>query len=350
MTRKRKRIRTGEKAAAYAVLAVLVVLAVWLGLTQTRFNQAVLVALAHPAAASKAVAGQPQAGPASPLAAFLADLQGGTVASPVEVFNPETLSDKIDGKAELYLASGFKEMASRVFTVAAGKDDPGLRVEAFLYAMESPSGAFAVFSGQRRAGGEPLTLTLNAYATENALFFAQDRYYAELIADQTGPRARAALTAMAQSLLAALPQASLEGSAKGNIAADSDLFPKEGLHQDSIQLAVSDALGMAGLTNVYTAQYTLPKGEAAAFLAVRESEAAASAQAKAYVEFLASMGFKETHPANAPAGAMVMAMDTMTQVVMTKGKILAGVHDAANQDAALELAGNLAKALQEKAK
>jgi len=65
---------------------------------------------------------------------------------------------------------------------------------------------------------------------------------------------------------------------------------------------------------------------------------------------LASMGFKETHPANAPAGVVVMAMDTMTQVVMTRGKMLAGVHDAANQDAALELAGNLAKALHEKAK
>jgi len=349
MTWKRKHIPTGEKAAGYAVLTVLAALAVWLGATQAHFNQAVLVALSHPPGADKTAVGARQAASASQTAAFLAALQEGTAASPVEVFNPETLSDKIDGKAELYLASGFREMASRAFTVNIGKDGPGapetLRVEVFLYAMESPEGAFAVFSGQRRAGGDPLAFAMNAYATENALFFAKDRYYAEFIADRAGPYARQALTALAQSLLASLPR---ESSKESAVAADSDLFPREGLRADSIQLAVSDALGMAGLENVYTAQYALPKGEAAAFLAVRESETAASAQAKAYVEFLTSMGFKETHPADAPAGVAVMAMDTMTQVVMTRGKILAGVHDAANRDAALELAGNLVKAIEKK--
>jgi len=343
MTGKRKRLRAGETMAAYAVLAVLLALAVWLGATQTRYNQAVVVALSHPLPLGKAGIRQPQAVPASQTAAFLGAVTGAAAASSVEVFNPETLSDKIDGKAELYLASGFQEMAVQAFTADAGKDGQALRVEVFVYAMGSPENAFAVFSGQRRAGGDPLTITANAYATENALFFAQDRYYAELVADQAGPQVRQALTTMAKSLLGALPK----GSAA---ASDSALFPKEGLHEDTIQLAVSDALGMAGLENVYTAQYTLPKGEAAAFLAVRQSGEAASEQAKAYTAFLQSMGFKEAHPANAPEGVTIMTMDAMTQVVMARGGVFAGVHDAANQEAALELAGNLARALQEKAK
>jgi hypothetical protein len=106
---------------------------------------------------------------------------------------------------------------------------------------------------------------------------------------------------------------------------------------------------MAGLENVYTAQYTLKSGEAAAFLAVRETPEAAKAQAEAYAGFLASMGFKETKPAGAPDGAKVLALDDMVQVVLAKGRVFAGVHDAANATAALELAGNLAKALEGKA-
>jgi len=357
MTWKRKRIRAGERTAGYAVLAVLVILAVWLAVTQTKYNQAVVVALSHPTPTGKTGIQQAQQSqqtgtvPASQTAAFLGSITGAVAASPVEVFNAETLSDKIDGKAELYLASGFQEMAVQAFTANTGKDGPAVRVEVFLYAMGSPDNAFAVFSGQRRAGGDPLTITANAYATENALFFAKDRYYAEFIADQAGPAVRPILAGMAQSLAAALPTESggSGGPGKSGVASDSALFPKGGLQKDTIQLAVSDALGMAGLENVYTAQYTLQKGEAAAFLAVRQSPQAASEQAKAYAAFLASMGFKEAHLANAPENAMVMTMDTMTQVVLTRGNVLAGVHDAANREAALELARNLAKTLEEKA-
>jgi hypothetical protein len=207
--------------------------------------------------------------------------------------------------------------------------------------MESPKDAFAVFSGQRRSGGEPLPLAANAYATENAFFLTRDRFYIELVADQASPEVRPALEALTQTLLTALPQEEAQ-------SADADLFPTKGLHRDSVRLAVSDALGMEGLENVYTADYSLDQGEAGAFLAVRPSPEEAQSQAEAYVKFLAANGFKEIKPAGAPPGATVMVLDTMVQVVMAKGRVLAGVHDAASAQAALELANEVAKAVEEK--
>lgn len=338
MTRSKIQVGAGEKKAGCAVLAVLAAVAVWLFVRQAQFNPAVIVAMNHPQGAARVIVGK-QSGPATLTASFLEDLQGYPALSPVESYNPETLSDKIDGKAELYLASGFQEMACRSF--AAG-DAGQARVEAFLYAMESPKDAFAVFSGQRRPGADQLSLTANAYATENAVFLTRDRFYIELVADHASPEIRPALESLAQALLTAMPR-------ENSQTADADLFPAEGLHKDSMRLAVSDALGMEGLANVYTADYTLKNGEAGAFLAVRESADEARAQAEAYAKFLAANGFKKINPDGAPAGGTVMAMDNMVQVVMAKGRVLTGVHDSTNQEAALELAGALAKSLEEKA-
>ena len=338
MGRSRSGAGAGEKAVGYSVLAVLAVFVAWLFTVQSQFNPAVIVAMNHPKGSERIMTGPANAQPVSETASRLADLQGFTALSPVESYDSESLSDKIDGKAELYLASGFQEMACRSF---APGEASGARVEVFLYAMDTPKDAFAVFSGQRRAGGDPLALTANAYATENAIFLARDRFYLELVSDQTGPEIRQGLTALGQSILATLPQEAAQGS-------DTALFPADGLRADSVQLAVSDALGMAGLENVYTAQYSLKSGEAAAFLAVRGSPQEAQAQAQAYAGFLQSMGFKESTPPDAPAGAEVLVQDDMMQVVMAKGRVFAGVHDSANALAALELAGNLAKSLEGK--
>lgn len=337
----------GERFAGVTVLGVLAALSVWLFMQQARFNPAVIVAMNHPKGAAGLVSGQ-QSDTATLTASYLAELDkalGDAVAplSPVESYDAQTLSDKIDGKAELYLASGFQEMSNRAF--AAG-DAGGARVDAYLYAMESPKDAFAVFSGQRRQGGDQLSLTPNAYATENALFLTSDRFYLELIADQASPQLRPALEAMAQALLAALPRDEAQSA-----SADAELFPPTGLKKDTVRLAVSDALGMEGFQNVYTAEYALPQGEAAAFLAVRATPEEAAAQAKGYAAFLAANGFKpykpgpKSPPVALPPGAAVLSLDSMVQVVMAKGRVLAGVHDATSTQAALALAAEMARAV-----
>ena len=95
-------------------------------------------------------------------AALLPEVPGFKPLAPIESYGPETLSDKIDGKADLYLPAGFKEMSCRKFNLDTAADKAF--VEVFIYDMGSAANAFAVFSGQRRPGSPNIPLTANAYS------------------------------------------------------------------------------------------------------------------------------------------------------------------------------------------
>ncbi|MFP5258968.1 MAG: DUF6599 family protein [Acidobacteriota bacterium] len=368
---------SGERTAAWTVLACLAAIACWLGLTQSRFNPAVLVALSPPPLTGTMTAGS--AGTGFATAAFLDALPGAVPASPVESYDPATLSDRIDGKAELYLAANFQEMSCRALTLANGA-----HVDVYVYAQAAPKDAFAVLSAQRRSGSRPLPLAPDAYATENALYFTRANHYVELVADRADADTMAGLEQLAGSLYAALgggparpAQATTEAAspAKGVPAAppasttatvpatqtttaqetvdEKTLFPAAGLAADSLRLAASDAMGMAGFANVYTAEYALPSGAATALLAWRDAPGTASAEAKAFAGFLSQNGYAARplppDAAPLPAGAVLLAADGSYEILWTRGRMLAGVHDATSEQAALDLAreldARLAKAL-----
>jgi hypothetical protein len=87
MVRARSRGSIRERKAGYAILALLAMIAVWLLISQSQFNPAVIVAMNHPKGAGRVVTGQ-QAGAASLTASYLADMQGFAALSPVESYNP----------------------------------------------------------------------------------------------------------------------------------------------------------------------------------------------------------------------------------------------------------------------
>jgi hypothetical protein len=62
--------------------------------------------------------------------------------SPPEIFDTATLSDKINGKAELYLSAGFVKLHSQRFKDPTAGD---VWMEVFVYDMQSPQNAFSVF-------------------------------------------------------------------------------------------------------------------------------------------------------------------------------------------------------------
>ena len=67
--------------------------------------------------------------------------------SPPETFDAEKLSEKIDGKAGLYLSAGFKSLTCRRYKKP---DNPDLWLEIFFYDMGNIINSFAVYSMQRR--------------------------------------------------------------------------------------------------------------------------------------------------------------------------------------------------------
>ncbi|MCL4503910.1 MAG: hypothetical protein M1438_18960 [Deltaproteobacteria bacterium] len=335
MVRRKAKVGPAQKLTGYAILALLGLIIIGMLFRQAHFNPAVKAALRTPIS-GKIQTASSQAPAAT--AALLPEVGGFTPLAPVESFGPDNLSDKIDGKAELYLPAGFKEMSCRKFGVdAAGK----AYVEVFLYDMGSGQNAFAVFSSQRRPGSPDSPLTANAYTASNALFFTQGRYYVEIVADRASEAMQKSLETYAQALLAKLPA---EGGAQTTDA--KEFFPKEGLAADTVRLCATDTFCLEGLNNVLTGEYSLKSGKATGFIARRETPDLAQSDAKRYVDFLTANGYQKTEPAP-PADFQVLALDNSYEIVFVQGRTMAGVHDATTPQAAVELAAKLKRQLKD---
>jgi len=198
-----------------------------------------------------------------------------------------------------------------------------------------------VFSGQRRPGSPSSPLTANAYATTNALFFTQGRFYVEIVADRASETLQSSLESYATALLAKMPA---EGETKDAAA----LFPKEGLARDTVRLSAADTFGLEGLNNVLTGEYSLKGGKATAFVAVRDTPEQARAEARRYLDFLAANGYQKVQTPGSPEDTPVLVLDNSFEMVFVEGRTLTGVHDATTLAAALELAAQLQTALKGK--
>lgn len=321
-----------ETAAAVAVLCCLAIIAGGVGLVQPRFNPGVRNLAAIAADPLKAAA--PAQTDGTPL---IPAPEGVSVLTPAESFDRESLSDKINGKAELYLSAGFVRLDSQRFALS---DRPEAWMEAFVYDMGAAQNAFAVFSAQRRADGAALDIGDFAYRAGNALFIAHGHYYLELIAAAEDERLAAAVEGLAENFIRSRPVAAAAIS-------ERDLFPKAGLIADSIGLIAADAFGVAGLDQVFTAAYRRQSAELTAYFSRRADAAAAAEQVRSYAEFLTTYGGKRLAAEDPVPGAVVIEILDAYMVFFSQGPYFAGVHEAADRDLALALARDLAAALKE---
>lgn len=254
---------------------------------------------------------------------------------PEETFDSETLSDKIDGKAELYLSSGFVKLSTRRFAM---KTNPKRWIELFIYDMGNQTNAFSVYSVQKRQDSRPVDLGVSAYATADALFLANGPKYFEIISaskDLTDEMA-----AMARNLIEAEPQY----AEKQN---ESSLFPPESLDGSSISLHLSDVFGFSGLDRVYTAGYYTGAARVTAFISQRENPEDAAVLATAYGQFLLDNGGSDVGDIpGAPDSKIYKVFDTY-EVVMHRGKFFAGAHEADDMESAVEVASRIYRKLGE---
>jgi hypothetical protein len=308
-----------ERVASLIILAVLAVIAVGVGLRQASFNPAVLIARdACPSNARSSSLASASAIPSQlePLGA-------------AESFNADNLYDKIDGKAELYLAAGFGQMHCQRFAL---KDTHDLWFEWFVYEMHSLPSAFSVFTTQRRAEGQPLKLANYAYRTQNAVYLVSGSNYVEAVASDANERLVNAVLEMASAFVAS------DSSSHSRIS-ELDLFPEEDLLPNSQTLQIADAFGFDGLRNVFTARYRINEVEATAFLTTCSSPTEAAHVRDAYAAFLLGNGGKEL---NGGSGSerRVEIMDG-TELLFSAGNLVAGVHGASSLKAAEVLAQRL---------
>jgi hypothetical protein len=331
--REHKNSSRRQTVLSMVILSALLVIGAGIWITQSRFNPGVLN--------KDALLPEPNAGkPSAQLApnAYFAPLPDGIQPlSSTEIFDARTLSDKIDGKAELYLSAGFARLVSQRF-----KDERAVDfwMEAFVYDMGNSQNAFSVFSAQRREDAVPLDLTQNAYRTPNALFLTHGRYYAEIIASKASEQVPQPVTLMAETFIRNTP-------AETAAVDETALFPKQEQVRNSIVLIAANAFGYDGFDKIYSAEYELGGQRLTAYLSHRRTPAEAGKLASTYTAFLLTYGgqnIEEQMPIK--DARMIKILDTY-EIVFSHGSYLAGIREASDIHQAKTLAERLYRRIKE---
>lgn len=324
-----------ESTVSWAIMGTLAVIAIGLFIRQSHYDPTLFVPSVSESQAPGEIA--PASLPSSDLRQFVP--QDMSVFGPLESFGPETLSDKINGKAELYLSAGFSNLQCQRF---ASRNDPRSWMEAFVYDMGTLHQAFAVYSMQKRDEATPLDLTPFSYSTENALFWVHGRYYVEIIASVPSKAMRGQMLSFGKEFI---PKTSVEEHSIDELA----LFPKDHLEESSITLFISNTFGFSGLKNCFTARYYANGEELTAFLSEKEDPAEAERVVELYQAFLMENGGTSVPlSTDLTSGSLIEILDTF-ELIFRHGRYVAGVHEAETQKAAEELAWTLKKHLAEAA-
>jgi hypothetical protein len=316
------------------ILSILMVVCVGLFITQSRFNPGVLQKNAFLPATNKDKP-SPQL---SPNPYFVPLPQGIQPLSAAEIFDARNLSDKIDGKAELYLSSGFMRLVCERFR---DERDPDLWMEAFVYDMGNSQNAFSVFSAQRREDADSLDLAQHAYRTANALFLTHGRYYVEIIASKISGQVLQPVRMMAETFIRNTPS-------ETPVLNETDLFPKQGLVKNSIVLISSNAFGFDCFDKIYTAEYEFDHNRLTAYLSHRKTPEEARKMASAYTQFLLEYGGQNIEGELPIKGARLIKILDAFEIVFSHDSYLAGAREAATVDQAKTLAVRLDERIKER--
>ena len=307
-----------------AVLSLLVITAILIFLKQFRYDPSIFpsgMMLSIPS-------GQPLSDKKPESALSLKNM---VPLTPLETFKEDNLSEKIDGKAELYLSAGFQNLTCQRFNKP---DDPDAWLELFIYDMGDIKNAFAVYSVQKREGFIPLELSGYSYKTENALFFVCGRYYVEITSSKISGHLMDSMLSFSKDFIK-------KTGAVEKIIPDTKLFPAENLDENSVVLFPSNAFGFDRLNMVFAADYKTKEGKIKVFLSRRKNKAEAAELAKSYSDFLSSLGGREIKPDTGFGNIRIIEIMDVFELIFTNGPFLAGIHSADNLKEAKELASVL---------
>ena len=266
--------------------------------------------------------------------------------SETETYNPENLYEKINGKAPLYIESGFVKLFTRRFISkprpsqrGVGKDDETLWLELFVFDMAAIKNAFSIYSVQKRADARMLAFDKPqpSYKTSNGLYFVHGRFYVELI----GSTESTALDKAMAEIAVKFASRTIVDDAK---ITELALFPEEDCVPGSFKLYLANAFGFDGFTDIFTCRYQLADESITTFLSKLPDAQDARTTVESYYNFLIENDAKDKPTANKTlkdVGAKVLDFYDTTEIIFAIGPFIGGIHEAENQKAAEELAARL---------
>ena len=275
-----------------------------------------------------------------PVQAREAEISGLKPLSPAEIYRVDTLSDKINGKADLYLSAGFRSLEARRFALI---DDNARWMERYVYDMGGHLNAFSVYSVQRRGDVQKLDITPHAYLSSNGLFMVHGPYYLEIIASEASEAIQSRLMALGQSFAERHPVTT-------DPIAELELFGSEHFVPRTTKLIAGSVFGIQGLDWIFTADYADGPARATAFAAKRDADDQAQASADAFIGFWNEYGAEPvTAPEHLPSLRIALILDNY-EMVMVQGPYVYGVHEASSLDFGLKVMAQLNQTVGEVAR
>jgi hypothetical protein len=327
-----------ESVISVSILSLLIIAAILIFLQQFRYDEKIfnVSVMQHGIGAKKGDAATDGIG-----AIEIAGLEpeGFEPMSDRENFDRAALSDKIDGKADLYLEAGFIQLITRRFM---NRSNPDNWFEFYLYDMELPRNAFSVYSMQKRENVTDQDFTEFAYSTENAVFFVNGNYYVEIIAALEDASIVRDMISMSKNFIARYPEGPVE-------LPELAYLPAENLNVKSISLILKNGFGYKDFNNIFTGTYTLDGHKILAFVSLRGSAEQAESLAASYDSFISEfIGPERLKPdTDKIPGLTVADIFGEYEIFFIKGDVIAGIHSAQDRNAGEQVALNLYKKISE---
>jgi hypothetical protein len=325
---------SSQSLIGIAIIFLLVLIAAAIFLKQSRFDADIFEALVMQA-------GQMDSGNGDVSAPDISVVmpEGFSPMSDAESFDRDTLSDKINGKADGYLDAGFQHLTCQRFF---SDSQPDQWFEFYLYDMEVPRNAFSIYSKQKRDGVADQDFTEFAYATENAVFFATGKYYAEIISAVQDPGLVANMLHMSKTFIQ-------KYSAENVTLPELAYLPPEGLDMKSVSLIPKDGFSYSEFNDIFTGTYQIGGVRVMAFVSIRETPEEAASLVTGYFDILSEFVGDERLPPETDRIPDLVIVDLFGEYEMffAKDNILAGVHGAADKVVGEKLAERLYNRISE---
>ena len=279
-----------------------------------------------------------EAGQEPPTPGLLSDIapEGWRPLGDIEYFTAETLYEKINGRAEQYLAY---EVVDLTYASLVASADDGAFIDTFVYDMGEALNAFGIYSVERSTGQPTTDLGREGYQVEGSIFYCKGPYYIQVIASESDEGTQQVALAVARTVASRLKDT-------GEDIWGYDLLPAEGRIPATVQYYLQDALSLHFLINTSTARYRQGDIEVTAFLSNQGSDDTASRALSSYASYIerygAVAGRREVLGTPMLTGDMGGAFD----VVFQRGAFVGGVTGAPNQTAGEQVASRLLESLQ----
>jgi hypothetical protein len=257
--------------------------------------------------------------------------------SPPESYSPGNLSDKINGKADLYLSAGFKHLETHRWGVVS---DQQRWMERYVYHMGGHENAYAVYSLQRRQETRDMDITSHSYISANGLFLVHGPYYLEIVAAEATSEMQSHMKALALAFIASHPAAP-------ESLPVLDLFPSDHRLPHSRKLIADSAFGIQPLVWIYTAAYASGDALATVFISKRRSAGEARSLAGEFMAHWKAYGGQQIQAPEGHPGAQIAFILDNYEIAETQGDYLYGVHETTHLDFGLALVARVRQTIDQ---